>query len=502
MSPGEGPGRRPEPFGCARPPGGTPGGGGERGIVMVSMNMPPGRVAFAAVSLVLAIVAFALAQRGLVGHQSFKAFYCAGVAVRERQDPYRVEPLRSCERNFESSPMPSGYVEPAPQPGYVLAGFALLSTLPAKLAAEVFALALVAASIAAALALCRLIPAPGYAVLLTLAPLTLLNVAYGEIPPLALVAICVAAYLLRTGRPAAAGVAVSLALVQPNIGAPAVLALLVFAPATRPAIVATGVGLAALSAIALGVGANVEYFTRVLPLLANAEIVASDQYSLSRLLYILGTPAGTALLAGKIWFVVAAIAGIAAAGWLARKRGQYDLLPLLPPAAVTLFGIYLHDIQILIAVPAALVLAARIEKESARAFASLFVVLLVTVWTQTPRAAVLLIDAAGVFGALLCLLPGAAARRIAYAAAGSLAAVAAVVLLQRFAAPTPHSLTTHSFSALPDEFSPVAWGRYLRATPELTRTVVAPQILAWAGLIGVFACALAANLRGPRLNRS
>ena len=120
---------------------------------MVSMNMPPGRVAFAAVSLVLAIVAFALAQRGLVGHQSFKAFYCAGVAVRERQDPYRVEPLRTCERNFESSPMPSGYVEPAPQPGYVLAAFALLSTLPAKLAAEVFALALVAASIAAALAL-------------------------------------------------------------------------------------------------------------------------------------------------------------------------------------------------------------------------------------------------------------------------------------------------------------------------------------------------------------
>lgn len=502
MGRGEGPGRRPEPFGWTPFPGRHSRRAAGRGMLMRNMNAPAGRAAFAAVSLVLAVVAFALAHRGLVGHQSFKAFYCAGAAVRERLDPYRVEPLRSCERSFETSPMPSGYVEPAPQPGYVLAGFALLSSLPARLAAELFALALVGASIVSALALGRLIRAPSYAVLLALAPLTLLNVAYGEIPPLALVAICVAAYLLHAERPAAAGVAVSLALVQPNVGLPAVLALLIFAPGTRIAIVATGAGLAVLSAIALGAGPNVEYFTRVLPLLANAEIVASDQYSLSRLLYVLGTPAGAALLAGKIWFAFAAIAGIFAAGRLARTRGKVDLLPLLPPAAVTLFGIYLHDIQILIAVPAVLILAARLEKDSARAFASLFVVLLVTVWTQAPRPAVLLIDAAGVFGALLCLLPGAAARRIAYAAAGSLAAAVAVVLLQHFATPTPHSLTTHSFSALPDEFSPIAWGRYLRATPELTRTVVAPQILAWVGLLGVFACALAANLRRPRLDRS
>ncbi|HEX4014777.1 MAG TPA: glycosyltransferase 87 family protein [Candidatus Cybelea sp.] len=466
------------------------------------MNGPAGRAAFAVLSLVLAVVAFALAQRGLVGHQSFKAFYCAGAAVRHRMDPYRVEPLRSCERNLEASPMPEGYVEPAPQPGYVLAGFALLSALPARLAAEIFSLALVCASVLSALALGRLIRAPSYAVLLALAPLTLLNVAYGEIPPLALAAICVGAYLLHVGRPAAAGVVVCLALIQPNVGLPAVVAVLIFAPGARLAILLTGAALAGLSAIAIGVGSNAEYFTRVLPLLANAEIVASDQYSLSRLLYVLGTPSDIALLVGKIWFAVAAIGGIFAAGWLTRKRGQSDLLPLLPPAAVTLFGIYLHDIQILIAVPAALVLAARMHKEPARSLASLFVVLLVTVWTQAPRPAVLLIDAAGAFGALLCLLPGAAARRIAYAAAGSLTAIVAVVLLQHFATPAPHDLITHSFSASPDEFSPIAWGRYLRATPELTRTVLAPQLVTWIGLLGVFACALAANFQKPTLDQS
>ncbi|HEY2475823.1 MAG TPA: glycosyltransferase 87 family protein [Candidatus Cybelea sp.] len=465
------------------------------------MNSPGKRAAFAAVSLALAFVAFVLAQRGIVEHQSFKAFYCAGTAVRERLDPYRVEPLRSCEHRLERSQMPSGYVEPAPQPGYVLAGFALLSVLPPKLAAAVFALLLVGASMLSAAALARLIGAPAFAVLLALSPLTLLNVAYGEIPPIALVAICVSALLLQRDRPAAAGVAASLALVQPNVGLPAMLAVLIFAPRARLAILVTGSILAAVSVITLGVAWNVEYFTRVLPLLSNAEIVASDQYSLSRLLYVLGVSANTALLLGKIWFGIAATASILIAGRLA-KRGQSELLPLLPPAAVTLFGIYLHDIQILIALPAALVLAARIDSERGRFVAAAFVVLLVTVWTQPPRAAALLVDAAGVFGALFCLLPGVAVRRIAYGAAGSLAVIVALVLMQHFATPTPHSLTTHAFSAEPNEFSPIAWGRYLRATPELTRTVLAPQILTWIGLAGIFACAFAARLRSPRLGQS
>src|ERR1700729_3486135 len=367
------------------------------------------RAAFAGISLGLALVSFALAQRGSVEHQSFKAFYCAGTAVRERADPYRVEPLRSCERSLESSPMPSGYVEPAPLPGYVLAFFALLSALPAKVASELFVLILAAAAILSARALAAIVPAPSYAVLLALAPLTLLNVAYGEIPPLATLAICVSAYCLAHKRWHAGGVAGGFALIPPNVGLPAAVAVLIFPPKSRAAILATGAVLAAISAAALGISNNVEYLTRVLPLIANAEVVASDQYSLSRLLYVLGSPAGTALIVGKIWFACAAVAGIVAAPrWPGESRRE--LLALLPPAAVTLFGIYLHDIQIIIALPAALMLAAR-TSGAARTIAALCLTLLIVVWTQPARPAVLLIDAAGAFGGILAVAVGNSGRR-------------------------------------------------------------------------------------------
>jgi hypothetical protein len=464
-------------------------------MLAIRMEQRPARIAFAGVALALALVSLGLALRGNVERQSFKAFYCAGTAVRERADPYRVEPLRSCERRFEPTPIANGYVEPAPLPGYVLAFFALLSLLPPKAAATAFALLLAAAAAGAARALAAIVPAPSWAVLLAFVPLTLLNVAYGELPPLATLAICAAGYLLVKERFSAAGVAVALALIQPNVGLPAALAVLLFVPRARVAIVATGAALAALSFVALGFAANVEYLARVLPLIANAEIVASDQYSLSHLLYMLGVSTGSALLAGKIWFACAAAAGIVLAGRSSRR----ELLALLPPAAVTLFGIYLHDIQVLIAIPAALALAARV-RGAAGAVATACAILLVVVWTQPARPVVLLIDAAGAFGAVLAIAV-ANQRRIALAFAAAAATIVAVVGVQH-ASPESVRLVTRPFDATPNELSPIAWGRYLRATPAMLRPVIAPQLLTWLGLIGLFACALGAPANGIMRGRS
>ena len=135
------------------------------------MDSIAGRVGFAVASLVLAIAALALVRHGEVGRQSFKAFYCAGAAVKEHRDPYLVEPMRSCERQIAPSTEPDGYVEPAPLPGYALVPFALLAMLPAKAAAWVFAIFLVLAAILSACFLAPLLPAPRAAVLLALAPL-------------------------------------------------------------------------------------------------------------------------------------------------------------------------------------------------------------------------------------------------------------------------------------------------------------------------------------------
>ncbi len=457
-----------------------------------------GNVAFAAVSLLVTLAAFALGARGDVEHQSFKAFYCAGVAVRERHDPYRVEPLRSCERGLERTAMPAGYVEPAPLPGYVLLPFAVFSKLPPKLAAELFCIILALAAVVSARCLAAAIHVSDTAILLAFAPLTLLNVAYGETAPLAMLAMCAAAYFLAKHRWIAAGCAASLALLQPNVGVPAVVAMFLFVHRSRAAVIVSVAALALLSLAALGLAENKEYFAQVLPLMANAELVASDQYSLSRLLFMVGVAPPLALLLGKIWFTFAAVFGVALAGVLSARSRQDILVPLLPPAAVLFFGIYLHDIQILIALPAALAIAARVPGRTFRVIGAAALALLIAVWTQKISRATVALDVAGVFGGLFAVLGGSLGRRLTVASIGALVTTVCVVLVVHVApGPSAGQIVTHAFNASPDEFSPVAWARYLRATVALTRPVFAPQLAAWLGLFGLLASAVATAVRPP-----
>jgi hypothetical protein len=462
-----------------------------------------GNVVFAAVSLLLTLAAFALGARGDVQHQSFKAFYCAGVAVRERHDPYRVEPMRSCERGLERDAMPAGYVEPAPLPGYVLLPFAILSKLPPKVAAELFCILLALAAIASARLLAAAMHASDTAILLAFAPLTLLNVAYGETAPLAMLAICAAAYFLAKHRWFAAGCAASLALLQPNVGVPAVVAMFLFVHRSRVAVIVSVAALGLLSLVALGVAENNEYFAQVLPLMAYAELVASDQFSLSRLLFVAGASPPLALLLGKIWFACVGVFGVVLAGVLSARNGEDILVPLLPPAAVLFLGIYLHDIQILIALPAALAIASRVPGRAFRVIGAAALALLIAVWTQKISRATVALDVAGVFGGLFAVLGGSLGRRVAIASAGAVATTLCVVLLVHFQpAPAAGQIVTHAFNASPDEFSPVAWARYLRATAALTRQTFAPQLAAWLGLLGLLASAVATAIRPPDASSS
>jgi Glycosyltransferase family 87 len=467
--------------------------------MLAFMKEPTARAAFAGVSLLLCLAAFALAARGEVQHQSFKAFYCAATAVREHQDPYRVEPLRTCERTFEATPMPEGYVEPAPLPGYAFAFLAPLTLLPHRVAAELFALLLAFASILAARCLAASLRGPDWAILLALTPLTLLNVAYGEIPPLATLAICAAGYFLSKERWDLAGYAVCCALVQPNVGAPAVLAVFLFAPRSRWAIVISAFILSAISLGTLGPERNAEYFAGVLPGMARAEIAAADQFSLAHLLFAAGVSPSTALVIGQIWFAGIAVLGIAFAGRLAKTTGHREMLALLPPAAVLFFGIYLHDIQLLIALPAALVVATIAPSGIARALATIGLALLAAVWTQPLRGTVAAIDVAGVVGAIFAVRNGALGTRVALAAAATGATLILLVLLHHFAPPlTAAKIVTQDFNSLPNELSPVAWARYLSATPALTRPAFVAQAAGWLGLLGVLIGTAATSLKPVR----
>ncbi|MFZ0030519.1 MAG: hypothetical protein WAK84_01430, partial [Candidatus Cybelea sp.] len=339
-------------------------------------------------------------------------------------------------------------------------------------------------------------------VLLAVAPLTLLNVAYGEVVPLALAAICAAAFLIWRGRWFGAGLAVCIALIQPNVGLPAVLAAFIFAPRCRAAVGLAVASLAFVSVLAVGIDRNVEYLTQVLPGMANAEIVAADQYNLSHLLYAAGFTASVASLLGKLWFGFVAAFGVVIAGILAVRRRQPELLPLLPPAFVLLFGIYLHDIQILLSLPAALVVATRVRGVAFQTIGAVAVALLVAVWTQRAGVAALTINAVGVGGGLWAVV--AAKSRIGLSIVGALSTVLCIFLLRPAVPPSVGSnFVTQTFHAAAHDQAFSAWAAYLRATPALIAPASLPKIPTWIGLVLVILGAVRLCLQaGPRATGS
>ena len=453
---------------------------------------------FAAVAFVVALISLLLAGRGAIEHQSFKAFYCAGVAVRHREDPYRVEPLRSCERRLLSNHEPEGYVEPAPLPGYALAVFAPLALLSPKAAAVVFALAMAIATVLAAYCLSAVLQAPPAAVLLAFAPLALLNIAYGEIVPLAGAGICCAGYCIARERWVEAGAAVCVALIAPNVGVAAVVAVFLFAPRTRIVILIFGALLAILSVLALGVHKNIEYATTVLPLMARAELVASDQYSLSHLLYAAGMAPNLALLLGRMWFLIATIGSIAIAGVVSVRCRETALVPLIAPLGALFFGIYLHDIQMLLAIPAALAAAARTRGLAFRTTALAALALLVAVWTQRAARAALILDGAGVAGAVYGAL-SPAGNRLARAIAAAAVTLAAVLLLGRYLEPLAGSqIITAPFHVAPNDWAANAWAIYLRSTPALTNSNAGVKVPTLLGLFLTLVCIVRLGLTPSR----
>ena len=268
------------------------------------------------------------------------------------------------------------------------------------------------------------------------------------------------------------------------------LAVFLFAPRSRVAILLSAAFLAISSVAALGVTQNIAYFTQALPLMADAELVASDQYRLGHLLYAAGVSSTLAMLIAKVWFATMVAVGISLAGILAVRHRQLDLLPLLPPACVLFIGIYLHDIQMLLALPAALVIAARVRGDAFRALAAAGLALLIAVWTQRVARATVLIDAAGVAGGLYAVLSAPAKRRIIVTSAGALVTVAFVIVLQHFQPPLLGTeMITRDFHSAGSDWAPIAWAKYLRSTPALMSPAFLLKIPTWVGLLTILLCA-------------
>ncbi|HYW54038.1 MAG TPA: glycosyltransferase 87 family protein [Dongiaceae bacterium] len=453
--------------------------------------------------------------RRTVAAGDFPAFYCGAVVARERLDPYRAAPLEACERARTvapgTTPLPNG-IAPAPLPGYVLALVVPLSLLPFGIAACIW-YALLIAAVAATVEMLRALTGLPRAALAAaaLGSEIVASVTYGQLAPLATLGVAAAALALRRERSRRAALWCALVLLQPQVAPGPLAALLLWRPRARIVVAGVCALLGLISLVTLGVAANVEYARSVVGAQALAEAPFDIQLSLTWLLVFFGSGESAALHVAWFEYVVLLVGGVLLAGALANRLGLREALVVVPAAAAVLGGTYLHVFQLAVALPCALVLAARVP--AARAYAWIAVALLAVPWEATGSRLILALSAAAVATIAWTALHGVTVRVRVLAAC---AAVAFVALEPVAAARVPNAIVrpapaTAAFLAtgVDPALASGAHGVAPRARPrrvEASWRTFAQKTPEWAGLAALFAAlaaaAVAARRRRPALSAS
>jgi hypothetical protein len=361
--------------------------------------------------IVVFLVLAALSSRNSLarGAIDFHAFYCSGVVVAAGDDSYRVEPLRTCEHegNIREAPLRRGSVVPAPLPGYDLAIFVLLAKLPYPVAVVIWQLLLWCAVGATAFALTRLTGiAPATVIAAILLSDGYISSFTGQLAPFSVAGIALSAYFASRKRFAWSALAAIVALCEPHVAIGSLLALLFFVPASRWAAAIGIVFLAGLTYATTGFARALEYVRDVLPRHALSEVAHERQYSLTSILHLAHVGDASAVLAGELSFVVMLIAGLIVAARLRAATGEDAFLIVIPPAFTLIGGAYIHDVQIAAAIPAALLLYAKVPERRGLIVPALLA--LSIPWTAFTEMVPILPVEALVFGFLAwSLLPSA-----------------------------------------------------------------------------------------------
>jgi hypothetical protein len=380
--------------------------------------------------IALAVLTFALARPyypRAFWPVDFGAFYCAGAAVAEHHDPYRTEPLRTCENALRGFPPGRGvlFAVPAPLPGYALAPFVLASRLPYPLAAGVFVTLLVASFALTVVLLGRLCDLQVEAIFAALFLQGLYAVFLGQIVPIVGAAAVAAAYFVTRGRDRAAAFAAALTMLEPHLGLPVCLALFVARPRGRTVLAGCGAAFALGSLALLGLDTNLEYAREVLPAHALSEISNQEQYSLTYLAHLAGIGERAAGALGTASYFVMLVAGIVAGRIAAARTGMPALLLLVPAAFVVFGGPFVHVQQLAIAIPAALLLSA--ARARTAGWCSLAVMLLAVPWATTGFLILNLPIVAGVTFVLALAAFGPSPLRAGLASAAALVFLVALI---------------------------------------------------------------------------
>jgi hypothetical protein len=341
----------------------------------------------AGIGVVVFLFTAALSIRLSQGYSDdFRAFYCGGAVVNVGADPYRVEPLRTCEHNtsdIHSLPLEEGAVLPAALPGYDLVLPALLARLPYTIAALLWQLLLWSSVGVAILCTWRLTKVPLVAVIAVfLFSDGYISSIIGQIAPMAIAGIALAGWAISRRRHALAVLGTMIGLCEPNIGIAPFLALLLLSPSLRWGLLAGVSFLGILTFATIGPIRTLEYFHDVLPAHAASEIAHRGQYSLTSILHFMGAPDRAALFFGELSYAALVIIGIIVAHRLRRSMQEDAFLIVIPAAFALLGGVFIHSAQMATALPAGLLLYAKSRRPSP--VLGWGIILLAVPWSSAP----------------------------------------------------------------------------------------------------------------------
>lgn len=430
----------------------------------------------------------------------FHAFYCAGRIALQRQDPYRTEPLRTCERETGLRAFFAKNREgavPAPLPGYAIAPFMALAILPVGPAAVIWLVILLASTVAAIVAVAR------FAAVLWLVPLSAFvlslgaaSIPFGEIVPIAVAAICGAAFFAAKQRWRAAAICGAVAMLEPHLGLPLCLALAVWAPGTRVTLGVCAVVFATLSIAAVGWLANVEYFAVVLPAHALSEAARDTQFSLTSILASLGISDATAVRAGSLSYVAMLAVGVALAGRLALRSHNAAFLACVPPAFAVFGGTFVHVTQMAAAIPAAILFVTTCGGHR-RTIAAASVMLLAIPWLMAWSPALGLAPALPV-GYLAWRYWGATLSRTL--AAALVCALLLIALNHALASAAGHAAVNHPVPSIDPNLAEASWAAFTAKSSNGSLGAWFVRLPTWLGLAILLGLAVeAANFLGVRV---
>jgi hypothetical protein len=317
----------------------------------------------------------------LVGSRSFQAktfdfdlvaFYCGGQVTAAGRDPYRTEPLRTCEHAIGSvfrKGTPAAV--PDPLPAYDQALFAALSFLPYRAVQVLWMLVGIGACGLTVYLLADVssLPLPVVACSLAISDLYCSTI-LGQLLPLSLLGIALCGWGLERRRGPWVCTGIVLAMSEPHLGLAALVAVLVWGGRFRVSAALAGGVLALVSAAVVPASTLVEYVTSVVPAHALSEINNEEQLSLAYLLHALGLSPDASLSISKIQYATMLALGVLASGRAVKRCGP-AVLAFAPVAFVLVGGPFVHVTQMAAALPAALLLAGREKSAPAAAAGTL-----------------------------------------------------------------------------------------------------------------------------------